>query len=352
MSFFLRDRWLDWARDWGLTHVPQRGLLRRTEQVVGERNGLLFRAGWGSEQYPGLTVVVRFPQTVDVQRLRQVLIDDATLDALPAKGRARRNMAVAAAQARASVRWGKPPEFSLGDNALTWRRVFPWVSPNVAKVQAWVDALVSAVARATPVFDRHCEVCHVASVARFVLVDDLPVYMCAGCQQRSDAEGDLAERAYEQTEPNHGVGAGLAGFAAIVGAVGWAAVSALTQREFAAAAIGIGALIAWAYRLGAERVDTIGRGIAAGLTLFSVSLGELLLFAWWVAKARPDIGFRIEAGWFVYLDSWRTHPGEQVFTLVLAGVGAWVAFQALQRPKLKHTIRQADDSASQGRRAA
>jgi hypothetical protein len=41
-----------------------------------------------------------------------------------------------------------------------------------------------------------------------------------------------------------------------------------------------------------------------------------------------------------------------VFTLILAGVGAWVAFQALQRPKLKRTIRQADESTSPGRRAA
>jgi hypothetical protein len=183
-------------------------------------------------------------------------------------------------------------------------------------------------------------------------VDGVPTLLCASCQQRTLAEGELAERAWEMTEANHGVGALLAGFAGVVGATGWAAVSALTQREFAAAAIGIGALVAWAYRRGAGRVDTLGRGIAAAFTLMSVTLGDILLFAWWVAGARPDVGFRFDAGLSVYLSAWAKRPGDQVMTLVLAGVGAWVAFSALARPKLRHTIHQPDEAETTTRRAA
>src|SRR5215467_13011352 len=113
MVTFDKDRWKAWAREWGLTHHPQKGLFRRTEHVDGARHGLLLQAGWGTSEYPGLTVLVRFPRSLDTQGLRQRLIDDTTLDALPGKGGARRRMAVVTVHPPASVRWGKPPEFQL-----------------------------------------------------------------------------------------------------------------------------------------------------------------------------------------------------------------------------------------------
>jgi hypothetical protein len=250
------------------------------------------------------------------------------------------------------MRWGKPPEFVLTGDSLTWRRVFSWGTPKPARIQRWVELLVAAVARATPVFDGRCEGCGVSDVRRPVLVDGVPTYLCFACQQRTLAEGELAERAYAMTDANDGVGSALAGFAAIVGAVGWTAVSALTQREFAAAAIGIGALIAWAYRRGAGRVDTLGRAICAGFTVASVTLGDILLFSWWVAGARPDVGFRLDAGFSVYLSAWKQRPGDQVITLLLACAGAWVAFKVLAAPKLRHTIEQTEDTAEATKRAA
>ena len=346
-----RDRWTAWARDWGLTHQPQRGLIQRTEAVIGARGGLLLRAGWGDEQYPGLTVTIRFPRTLDVQRLRDRLAEDASLDTLPGKAAARRGIKVVAA-IKPSVRWGKPPEYALTEQSLVWRRVFPWLTPKPARIQSWVETLVAAVARATPAFDGRCEGCGTADVRRHVIVDGAPALLCAGCQQRTLAEGEMAERAWEMTEANHGVGAALAGFAAIVGATGWAAVSALTQREFAAAAIGIGALVAWAYRRGAGRIDGLGRALGAAFTLASVTLGDILLFAWWVAKARPDIGYRFDAGLFVFASAWRERPADQLVSLLFAGVGAWVAFKALERPRLRHTIQPAEPPAAEERRAA
>ena len=351
MITFNRDPWAAWAREWKLTHQPQQGWLQRTERVAGERNGLLLRAGWGIDDYPGLTIVVRFPKTVEVQGVRQRLIEDATLDVLPGKGAARKHTAIVVGKPPAFMRWGKPPEFTLTEDALTWRRVFSWGTPKSARIQSWVETLVAAVARATPVFQGRCEDCGIAEVRRHVLVDGVPKLLCASCQQRTVTAGEMAERAYEMTDTNHGVGAALAGFAALVGATAWAAVAALTQREFAAAAIGIGALIAWAYRRGAGRVDTIGRGIGAVFTVASVTLGDILLFAWWLAKARPDIGYRLDGGWFVYLSAWRERPADQVITLLLGCAGAWVAFQVLARPKLTHTIQQAEES-TETKRAA
>ncbi len=351
MPIFLRDHWKEWARDWGLAHYPEKGWIHRTEHVVGERKGLLIRVGWGTDQSPGLIACIRFPRVADPGRLCQALIDDATLDTLPGKGSARRKMAVESG-AKKTVRIGKPPEFTLTDNALVWRRVFPWSAPKPPHVQSWVDTLIAAVARATPTFDGRCETCATGAVRPYVLVDGLPTFMCATCQQRLKAEGDMADRTYDMIEVRHVPGAALGVAAAFLGAVGWAVVGALTQRIFAAAAIGIGALVAWAYRLGAGRVDAAGRVIAACLTLISVVLGEVLLCTWWVMRAHPGIGFNLDVGWLVYLNVWSKSPGQELITLVFGLVGAWVASKALQRPKLRANVERAGGPGGDERRAA
>jgi hypothetical protein len=350
MSIFLKDQWEEWARRWSLAHHPEKGWTRRTEWIAGERNGLLVRVGWGPEENPGLSVLVRFPRTADPERLRQALIDDPTLDALPGKGAARRKMEIETGPKKL-VRLGGIPEFTLTQNSLTWRRVMRWSAPKARRLEEWVDALVTAVARATPMFDGRCEVCSTGSVPRYVLVNDVPMMMCATCQQRIAAEGEMADRTYEMSEAHHLPGFALGVAAALAGAVAWAAIEIATQRVFAAAAIGIGALVAWAYKRGAGRVDVTGRVIAAALTLASVTLGEIAIFAWMVMKARPEVGFDLEAGWFVYLKMWGDSPGSEAITILFALVGAWVAAKALERPKLRARIESADSSSGQSRAA-
>jgi hypothetical protein len=346
MSFLLKSRWQEWAREWGLSHDPQKGWLHPNERVTGERKGLLVRVAWGPRERPGLVTCIRFPRVADPERLRQALIADDTLDALPGKGAARRKMVLESEVKKVYV-FGRPPEFILSDRALIWRRVFPWRPPDPAHLASWVDALVAAVARATSVFDGRCESCGTGVVRRYVLADDVPAMLCATCQQRIRAEGDLADRTYDMTEARHIAGASRAFIAAMAGAIAWAAIGALTQRIFAAAAIGIGALIAWAYRHGAGRVDRTGRMIAASLTVLSVVMGETLLYAWWVMQANPGTGFSAEAGWRVYVKSWSLSPGGEAVTLLFAIIGAWAASNALQRPKLSTKLETAESSEEQ-----
>jgi hypothetical protein len=338
---FPKSQWKDWARDWGLSHRAQQGWLAATERVAGERKGLLIRVGWGPGEDPGLKVCVRFPRVIEPERLRQALIADAALDTLPGKGAARRKMEIEGGAPRKVIRLGERPEFLLSENSLVWSRTFNFSTPKAAQVREWVDTLVEAVARATPPFDGRCESCGSGGVRPYVLVDDLPVLMCATCQHRLSAEGDMAERTYEMIEVRHLSGALLALAAVAAGAVVWAALGALTQRIYSAVAIGIGALVAWTYRRGAGRVDHAGRAIAAVLTLGSVVLGEILLYAWWVAKANPDVGFRLDAGVYVFMKTWAESPGQEIASMVFGLVGAWFATQALERPKVRASIEPA-----------
>jgi hypothetical protein len=162
----------------------------------------------------------------------------------------------------------------------------------------------------------------------------------------------MAERTYEMTEARHLQGAAFATCAALIGAAAWAGFAALTERIIVAAAIGIGAIVAWAYRRGAGRLDAVGRIIGAVLTMGSVVFGQVLYYAWLVSHLRPDLGFRVEAGWEVYGSSWSHDPGLEGIALLFGVAGAAVAMRALQRPKQHKVIREAGQEPPEADRRA
>jgi hypothetical protein len=343
MAFLLKDQWKTWSQDWGLTHVPEKGWVYRSERVLGMRKGLLFRVLWGKDDDPGLHVLIRFPHTPDLERLREALIQDPALDALPGKGAARRKIELES-QAKQLVRWNSRPEFLLAPGSLMWRRTFSLSAPKSAQVQAWVEALIESVARVTPGFEGRCETCGAGQARRYVVVDEMPTLMCSTCQQRLRTEGELAERTYETSEAAHLNGLLLGLLAAVAGAGAWAALAVATQRIFAVAAMGIGALVAWAYRQGAGRLDPAGRVLGVALTVVSVAMGEMLLYSIWISQGNPELGFQLETGFFAYLDTWVRTPAEEAMPLIFSLLGAWVAAKALEKPKLAVKIETAEDA--------
>ena len=351
MSLLFKDQWQQWALEWGLTHVPQKGLMRRTERVLGPRKGLLFRIMWGTDESPGLHVCVRFPRVTDLDRLRASLIADPALDVLPGKGAARQKMEIQTGPVK-KVRFTRVPEFQLTADSLLWHRKFAFRTPNTTQLQAWVDALVESLARATPTYSGKCETCGTAQVTQYVVVDGLPMMLCSTCQQKLRLEGEMAERAYEMLEINHVNGLALAFVASILGAAAWTGVAVLTHRIFAMGAIGIGALVAFAYKRGAGRVDMLGRGIAAGLTLGSVVMGQVGFYAWAVQQRFPELGFNLSLGWRAYLYTWAHSPADEIIPIFFGLVGAWVATKALEKPQLAHKIESAGSPGGEQRKAA
>ena len=340
MSLPFKNQWAQWALEWGLTHVPQKGLMRRTERVLGPRKGLLFRVMWGTDESPGLHACVRFPRVADLDRLRASLIADSALDALPGKGAARSKMEIQTGPPK-KVRFTRVPEFQLTTDSLLWHRKFAFRTPNATQLQTWVDALVESLARATPTFSGKCETCGTAQVNQHVVVDGLPMMLCSTCQQKLRLEGEMAERAYEMIEINHVNGLALAFAAAILGAAAWTAVAVLTHRIFAMGAIGIGVLVAFAYKRGAGRVDLLGRVIAALLTLASVMLGQVGFYTWAVQQRFPELGYNLGVGFRAYLYTWAHRPAEEIVPVFFGLIGAWVATKALEKPQLAHKIESA-----------
>jgi len=352
VSFLPKNEWQNWSREWGLTHHPQKGMFYRNEQVVGLYQGILVQATWGGDKNLSLVVRLRFPASQNLERLKQTLVEDASLDALPGGGKNRKKMNIVTGAGK-RIHIGDVPEFTLEASTLRWFRTASLNGPKAKDVPGWVALLVAALKRATPGFEGRCEQCTTGVTRQFVLLDDVPALLCGNCQQRLRAEGEMADRTYDMSEARHLNGAALAALAAVLGAAGWALFAALTERVFALAAIGIGAMVAFAYRYGAGRVDGMGRAIGGVLTLASVVLGQILYYAWALSKEHPDFGFQLEGGLAVYLGMWGEQMGTEIIVLVFGLVGAWVATKALVRPAQHPVIREADqDPREAPRRAA
>jgi hypothetical protein len=340
--FDAKNQWQEWARQWGLVHVPNKGPYRN-EAVAGRRGKTLVRVRWTGEKGIHLNILVRYPASQDAERLRDTLIADASLDVLPDKGKKRPKMKVGVPTVP-SIQWTEPDEFRIGSGVLSWTRAFRWRGPKPDEIQAWVDALVGAIVRATGGVDDRCEGC--GQPGEFVLVNDAPLVMCATCQQRRIADGEMAERAYDMSEAQYARGAVSAIVAALLGALAWAGIAIATQRMFALLAIGIGAFVGWAYRQGAGKVDKLGMLVAGALTLIAVQLGDILFYTALVAKQQPAAGFNLDYGLYVYVRLWATAPGEQVLSVLFALVGVWTASRVLRRNSAKPVILRAGDPPS------
>jgi hypothetical protein len=345
---FVKSQWTDWATAWSLNHRPQKGRLYRNECITGQRNGLLFQAQWCGENGSMLAVLIRFSAGQDLERVRAALVADASLDGLPGKGSARNKTKIEDVK---TVYVGAVPEFVLTDGALCWRRGFAWKSPKPEEVRGWVECLLGALERAGLRHEPVCEDCRQRSVDSYVLVDGIPVRLCPSCQQARSSAGDMAARSYEMKDASYARGLLFALGGVVAGAVAWAALAVTTQRMFALVGIGIGALVAWTYQLGAGKVDVSGRAIVAVLSVVSVALGDVVFVAWMIAKERPDIGFNLAIGLAASIGMHTENPRDAIFALICGVAGAWVAVSALQKPQFVPKIEQAGSGGGESKAA-
>ncbi len=322
MGLVERSEWEPWARAWGLTHEPQRGKFIRNEGLVGAHKGYLLRVGWGGDYGANLIVLVRFPKlSQDVKALREQLLHSPALSTLPGwKGRA--------------------GNVQLEASSLLWQHPFSFRKPSAAEIQEWVDRLLQRLPELIKPFSGSCEECGASGVDRYALVERAPTYLCSGCQQRLVSEGDRQQRRYEQMEANYLMGAlyGMAG--SVIGGIAWALLVIASKRIYAAVAIGMAWLVAWAYVKGAKKIDGLGKLIGAVLTMGGVAVGNVILSAHAVHAARPDIPFDLRIGWQVFLKVLAKSPHKLAGEFIFGLVGVWYVFRYLEKPRFKPKIEQ------------
>ena len=151
----------------GLQHYPNQGPWgRKAGSAMGIREGYVTAVGInpGSQ---GATVVVllRFKKTDNPE-------------------------AIKAAAAGAGIKKGKLGE--VGGNFLRWEWKYSFSKPKPEEVAKLAEDLRTAIKPVAHGFDGKCETCSSASTPALTLMNGLPTFICAGCQEKVRHELDLA----------------------------------------------------------------------------------------------------------------------------------------------------------------
>jgi hypothetical protein len=220
--------------------------------LIGLRDGFLVSAGIGKEESGSSAVLVlfRFPNMEDVSALTGAL--------KAAKGGFKE---VKVDNSSALAVW----KYSLG-------------KPKVADVAEALTSVLLALKQNAQPYDGRCEMCRGASVSEITLMNDVPGYYCAGCQEKTRAELGMAAEQYERLETNLPQGLLYGSVAALGGSVVWGGVAYLINYIFLYGAIIIGYAIGWAVHKGIGKINLAGQIMVGVLTVASVLFGDVIFY--------------------------------------------------------------------------
>lgn len=346
--------WNDWAQEWGLTYHKPAMLSPGREWIAGSHRGYLVKFGWVGERHLEFYALIRFPKLPDPAVIRQRLLADPALSDLPgwskikpADGQKTPSL-VAIRQGtgvqlmRANMVGQRP--LVVEESSVAWTLPCPWRRPGADQLKLWTEKLMVSLAQSVRPFEGRCEKCGTSVGESFVMVNSVPVRLCDACQQDLMLKGRSAEAAYDQGDANHLGGLVYAAGAAMAGGAGWAAISYFTDRIFALVAIGIAMLVGLAYKAGAKKLDRTGQVIGVLMTLAGVLFGDILFYSALVMKQKPELGFRIDLGFYVFLKLLQRGPRDVLLSLLFGAIGSLYVARFLARPRFVPKIEPADQT--------
>lgn len=241
--------------------------------VIGVRHGFFICAG-GVGQSSRIGIIARFKECADSAALLNALKQNPAMKKMYTLW----NGEVTSPQ---TVLWtfGKPMRFQKEDFASA------------------IEGFAQTVAQfATPFDVSKCETCG-ANVQQMVLANGYPTSMCSACQSRAEQENQAERQQYESSDTNlvKGFIYGLA--AAILGATLWGGLAywdydkgTYHPKLQIALAILIAMLVAWAVKLGVDRVNVAACALAAALAAVGKIAADILFFNLIIAE---DQGVRL-----------------------------------------------------------
>jgi hypothetical protein len=338
-----KGSWKDWAQEWGLTYQRPGLLSPGREWMAGVHRGYLVKFGWVGDRHLEFYAVIRFPKVPDPAALRQRLLADPALADVPGwskikpadPGKTANLVAIREDTGlhlmRANLAGQRP--LLVEESSLVWTRPSPWRRPGADQLKLWTEKLMISLAGSVPPFEGRCEQCGTSVGERFVMVNDIPVRLCEACQEDLVQKGRIAEAAYEQGDANHVAGLVYAAGAAMAGGAAWAAITFATSRIYALAAIGIAMLVGFAYKAGAKKLDRTGQMIGVLMTLAGVVFGDILFYTSLIMKQKPELGFRIDLGFYVFVKLVERNPTDVLLSLLFGAVGSLYVARFLARPR-------------------
>jgi len=294
----------------GLQHYPQQGPWgRKSGSAVGTRDGYMTAVGF-SRNREGARVVIL---------LRFKKIEQPEL--------------VKSAVKSAAIKKGKLG--AVGNNFLRWEWKYSFTKPKPEEVAKLAEELRTAIKPVTMGFDGRCEQCASTSTPSLTLMNGLPTFICAGCQENVRHELNQAAVNYEAITPNYPNGLVLGIGAAALGGLAWGLVAYAINYIFLYGAILIGYFVAGGVLKGTGKVTRLGQIIIPILTIASVLFGDAIFYTLIVMKHQhvPFSGKLLNAIVVHLVDI--ESKGSGVLSLLFGLVGAGYALYSARKPKFK-----------------
>jgi hypothetical protein len=294
----------------GLQHYPQQGPWgRKSGSAVGTRDGYVTAVGFSRDrQGTSIVILLRFKK-----------VEQPEL--------------VTSAVKSAAIKNGKLG--AVGNSSLRWEWKYSFAKPKAEEVASLASALREAIRPVTTGFDGRCEQCASTSMSSLTLMNGLPTFICAGCQEKVRHELNQAAENYDAITPNYPNGLALGIGAALVGGLAWGLVAYTLNYIFLYGAILIGYLVAAGVLKGTGKVTRFGQIIIPILTVASVLFGDAIFYTLIVMKHQsvPFSGKLLNA---VMLHLWEMESkGDGALSLLFGLVGAGYALYSSRKPKFQ-----------------
>ncbi len=294
----------------GLQYYPNQGPWgRKSGSVMGARDNYVAAIGFMRErQGARIAILLRFKKLEQTDAVTAML-----------KG--------------ARIKKGKLG--AVGNDFLRWEWKYSFTKPNPEEVAKLVEDLRAAIKPVTMGFDGRCEHCASASTPSLTLMNGLPTYICAGCQEKVRQELNQAAVNYEAITPNYPNGLALGIAAAALGGLAWGLVAYAINYIFLYGAILIGYFVAAGVLKGTGKVTRFGQIIIPILTVASVLFGDAIFFTLIVMKGE-HVRFSGKLLNVIVLHLWEIErKGNGVASLIFALIGAGYAVYSARKPKFQ-----------------
>ena len=294
----------------GLQHYPQQGPWgRKSGSAVGTRDGYVTAIGISRDRQ-GVKVAI-------LLRFKKLEPPDLVKSAVKS----------------AAIKKGKLG--AVGNDFLRWDWKYSFAKPKAEEVAKLAEDLRTAIRPATMGFDGRCEQCASTSTQSLTLLNGMPMFICATCQDKVRHELNQAAVNYEAITPNYPNGLVLGLGAAAVGGIAWGLVAYGINRIFLYGAILIGYFVAAAVIKGTGKVTRFGQIAIPILTVASVLFGDVIFYTLIVMRHQnvPFSGRILNA---IVAHLWEIEKeGSGVLSLLFGLVGAGYALYSARKPKFQ-----------------
>jgi hypothetical protein len=224
---------------------------------------------------------------------------------------------------------------AVGSDFVRWEWKYSFTKPKPEDVARLAEEFRAAIKPVTMGFDGRCEHCASSATPALTMMNGLPKYICASCQEKVRLELNQAANNYDAITPNYPNGLVLGVVAAAVGGLAWGLVAYAINRIFLYGAILIGYFVAAGVLKGTGKVTRFGQIIIPILTIASVLFGDAIFYTLSVMKYQ-QVPFSAQLLNVVVVNLVQIESkGSGALSLIFGLVGAGYAVYAARKPKFQ-----------------